>query len=118
MQNSCGVPGRVWAAMVLSRAWMSADFTPALIAALSLSTISGGVPAGAMTPHQESATKSVNPLSIMVGTSGRSGRRARMATPSGRMLPSRRWDSVIAALSKPRSIWPPIRSLNTAGAPL
>src|SRR6266436_3371766 len=56
--KSCGVPGLASAASVLRRACISGDLRPALMAALSFATISAGVAAGAMTPIQDSATKS------------------------------------------------------------
>src|SRR5262249_45086668 len=56
--NSCGEPGL---AMALKRArfsFISVDWRPALMARLSVSTILGGVPAGATTPVQASSVKS------------------------------------------------------------
>ena len=73
--RSSGVPGRASAASCFKRVCIGAELSPALIAALSLPTMSLGVPAGAMMLVHELAMKSGKPLSIMVGTSGRSGRR-------------------------------------------
>jgi hypothetical protein len=99
-------------------AGMAGVATPLVIAALSWAMTSGGVPAGAMTPIQEPAMKSGTPLSIMVGTSGSSGSRCGVATPSRRMLPSRRCESVTEVVSKPSLIWPPIMSVIRLAAPL
>src|SRR3981189_280902 len=106
--NSSGVPGLASAASFLKRSCISADCSPALISALSLPTLSLGVPAGAMTPVQELAMKSGTPPSIIVGTLGSSGSRAVRATPSAVTLPSCTWPKVTDVVSKPRSICPPM----------
>src|SRR6185503_9767290 len=77
-----------------------------------------GVPAGVTIPVHELAIKSGSPLSIMVGTSGSSGSRAWVATPSALTFPSWTWPNVTEVVSKPRSICPPMRSVMTLEAPL
>jgi hypothetical protein len=59
----------------LSAGAISADWSTKLISLLSRSTMGCGVPAGAKMPIQTSGWKPTcgRPLSIMVGTSGRSG---------------------------------------------
>ena len=56
-------------------AFISGERSVSLIAALSLPTISAGVPAGASTPAQNSSVSSGNPSSRAVGTSGSSALR-------------------------------------------
>src|SRR5262245_44615093 len=68
--NSCAEPIRTSAPSLPSAATSSADLRLSLIAALSLATMVAGVPAGATTPVNVSATKSGMPPSIMVGKSG------------------------------------------------
>jgi hypothetical protein len=106
------------AASCLSRACICHEPIPALIEALSLPTISFGVPAGAMTLVQELAMKSGKPLSIMVGTSGRSGSRARVATARALIFFSCRWPNSTDVVSNPAWICPASMSVSTAEAPL
>src|SRR5262249_3718950 len=56
---------------------------------IELATMVAGVPAGATTPVNVSATKSGMPPSIIVGKSGASALRAALATPSARIFPVR-----------------------------
>src|SRR5579863_8749133 len=53
--NASGVPPAGSSPMAAKRAWNSPDWIALLIAALSLSTIGFGTPAGAMTPAQVGA---------------------------------------------------------------
>ena len=70
-------------------AFISGERSAALVSALSLLTISAGVPAGAHSPAQKHSDRPGKPLSIMVGTSGSSGWRAGPHTAIARILPSR-----------------------------
>src|SRR5262249_26238964 len=67
----------------------SAERSCWLGAALSWSTIWGGVPAGASMPAQKSSVRSRMPTSAIVGTSGKSGLRDALVMASARSLPSR-----------------------------
>src|SRR6266446_4553623 len=58
-----------------NRARSSADATLSLMTALSRATTEAGVPAGATTPSKLVTMKPATPLSIMVGRSGRDGKR-------------------------------------------
>src|SRR5262249_12995552 len=80
--KSSGVPGCARAPSLWKRSCISAELRPALSSALSRSTSSLGVSAGAISPVQELATKSGTPASVMVATCGNSGSRAGVATPS------------------------------------
>ena len=64
-------------------------FRNALAAALSLSMISLGVPAGAARAYQAVASNPGNPAACTVFTSGRSLERLLVVTASARTLPSR-----------------------------
>ena len=86
--KSCADPGRVWKPILVKIARASGDFKPSLMAALSLSTIGAGVPAGATSPIHASSGYPLNPASTNVGTSGSSGRRLVPATTNGRAAPA------------------------------
>ena len=73
--ESCGVPPIGALLSLVERFAVPASLSPSLIAALSLAMIGCGVCAGANNPVQAVVTKSGNPLSTMVGTSGNSGMR-------------------------------------------
>ena len=62
--------------------------TISFTAALSLSTMAGSVFAGTNSPTQDSATKSLNPASTKVGTSGIATERSWPATARPLSLPS------------------------------
>ena len=86
--KSAGVPPS-GALLSLSKAVFSSGvFSPSLIAALSFSMIGCGVCAGANSPVQLVETKSANPLSTMVGTSGSCGMRFGVVTASARSAPA------------------------------
>jgi len=70
--NSDGVQGLGSAPNAVSLVRSSADFTPALMTALSFSTMLAGVPAGATMPTQKLTLNSSYPSSAIVGTSGNS----------------------------------------------
>ena len=99
--SSSGVPGRASAASCLKRACICGVVSPVLINSLSLATMSLGVPAGAITLVQELAMKSGKPPSIIVGTSGKSGSRACVATASALIFLSWRWPNSTDVVSNP-----------------
>ena len=74
---------RYWRAAFLPASLVRNSFTPSLI----LSTIPGGVPAGANRANQPLASRPGKPDSSTVGTSGSSGRRLRLVTASPRSMP-------------------------------
>jgi hypothetical protein len=69
--KSCGEPPAASAPSFCSASRMSGDASAALMARLSVATISAGVPPGATIPVRDTATTSGTPLSITVGRSGR-----------------------------------------------
>jgi hypothetical protein len=77
-------------------------------------TIAGGVPAGATTPTQD-VTSKPGTVSAMAGTSGASGVRVRLATPSARSVPRFTCGQTVLILSIVSSTLPAMRSLS-AGA--
>src|SRR5262249_16010715 len=85
--NSAGVPP-AGSAPTLPNASRTDDFANALlIAALSLATVSLGVPLLAEKPTQSSTTSDGNPASTIVGTSPSTARRLGPVTASARNLP-------------------------------
>ncbi|KAG1165011.1 hypothetical protein G6F35_018995 [Rhizopus arrhizus] len=66
---------------------MDGSLARSMTVSCSLRITSGGVPAGAMTPYQDSTTASFTPASANVGTSGIAGLRCSLATASTRTLP-------------------------------
>src|SRR5262245_1175969 len=67
-EKSCGEPNLYSKPSFFMLAIVSGDCNAALIAVLSFSTMSGGVPAGAHIPAQNSRESSSNPSSFRVGT--------------------------------------------------
>jgi hypothetical protein len=67
---SCGEPVFGWAPSLSRLAASSLECMMALMVELSLLTMAGGVPAGAITPNHSVACSSGNPLSTVVGTFG------------------------------------------------
>jgi hypothetical protein len=86
--NSCDVPPLASAPSFFRVTCMSADRSPSLIAALSLSRTARGVPAGASMPDHKVAFRVGKPLSVEVGIAGSSGKRAALRTASGRIVPA------------------------------
>src|SRR5204863_456139 len=86
--KSCGEPVVASMPSFSMLAFISGELSAALAAAFSLLTIAAGVPAGAHSPDQNQADMSGKPLSIIVGTSGSSGKRVGPHTEMARSLPS------------------------------
>src|SRR6185437_5867068 len=80
--NSSGVPPAGSSPITLNFSLKVSDTSALLIAALSLSTIGRGTPAGAITPVQVGARYPGTPASAIVGSSGKAGERAAPLTPS------------------------------------
>ena len=97
---------------------MSGAFSVSLITRLSLPTIGAGVPAGTTTPVNSVATKPGTPASTMVGSSGASGLRVALVTPSARSLPSRMSGNSTTGLSNRKSICRPSRLVMDSAPPL
>src|SRR5436190_8915170 len=87
LPKSAAEPASTMPPSSVSRALILGSANAALILALSLSTISGGVPLGAATPYQALASKP-GTKSPTVGTSGSAGERAAVATAKARTLPA------------------------------
>src|SRR5262249_26452026 len=94
--KSCAEPILLSKPSLFMLAISSGDCSAALIAALSFSTISAGVPAGAQAPVQNSRDSSPSPSSFMVGTLGKSGLRSGLDMASALILPSRMSGSTVA----------------------
>src|SRR5438552_18522704 len=88
LANSCGVPPSGSEPNLDNVALMSGDFRASLIAALSLATMTSGVPAGVTSPFQVTTRTSGNPLSAIVGTLANSGMRLLPSDTSDLNLPS------------------------------
>jgi len=87
-----------------------------LISALSLSTISPGVPLGAATPYQALASKPGR-KSATVGTSGSADERSAVATAKARTLPARTYSIDAGMLSNMTCTCPPIKSISAGAWP-
>src|SRR6476646_5033083 len=101
--NSSGVPPAGSSPIVANVSLNDSDVSALLIAALSLSTIGRGTPAGAITPVQVGARYPGTPASAIVGNSGKAGERAAPLTPSARTLSSRAKGAIDCRLSNMRS---------------
>jgi hypothetical protein len=88
------------------------------ISALSLATMSGGVPAGTITPNQVVRSNPGSPDSAMVGSSGTAGERASVVTASARSLPALTLGSALARLSNINCTCPESKSAIAGAAPL
>ena len=80
--------------------------------------MAAGVPAGASTPNQVTASKPLNPDSASVGTSGSCAERWAEVMAMTLSLPLRTWPSSVGTDDMYRSICPPIRSVMAWAAPL
>src|SRR5215470_10998542 len=89
-----------------------------LMAALSLSTIGFGVPAGAIRPSQIVASNPGTPASAMVGTSGSTLDRVVAVVPSARTWPAWTLDAMVVMASNIISICPPMTALRLSPAAL
>src|SRR5258708_34930754 len=97
-----------------SRARVAGLARPALISALSLAMISGGVPRGTPRPHQELASYP-GTVSPTVGASGTNSLRDFAVTASRRSEPERMWASDPVRVANITWTWPAIMSVS-AGA--
>src|SRR5215203_1116910 len=86
--KSSGEPIFGFALILAKLASSSGDFRISLIAAFSLLTILGEVPAGATTPAQNVDCSVKNPLSVVVGTAGSWGLRVSSATARAVSFPA------------------------------
>src|SRR5258708_38923015 len=85
--NSAGLLPSGSTAKLLSCAPIFGSFIACVAAAASRSTIYCGVRAGAVKPHQLVASNPEKPDSAIVGTSGASGERCTLATPTSQIAP-------------------------------
>src|SRR6187431_544629 len=87
LPKSSGEPRRISTPISANRCLILGSARPRLISALSLSTISRGVPRGAQTPHHELVS---NPgtVAATVGVSGSVGSWTLLAIASARILPT------------------------------
>jgi hypothetical protein len=108
--NCSGVPPVVIAPTPAYFSRIAALCSALLVAALSLSITSRGVPAGAMRPVTLIGPKAAKPTSAAVGTSGSIGARLSDVTSSARSLPACTWLPAEVTWSKCMSTWPPMRS--------
>ena len=76
--------------------------------------IGAGVPAGAISPNQEIASKPGNPDSATVGRSGMTGERLSEVTASPRSRPSFTTGRIAPMFCSVMVTRPPITSVNTA----
>src|SRR5262249_53735179 len=97
---------------------MVGSSSAAASARLSVAITSFGVCAGATRPCQVVASKFLIPSSSMVGISGKTAVRLRVATASGRTFPSRIWGTTDEAVANIICTWPAITSRNAGAAPL
>ena len=113
--RSCGEPppGSIPCAASLAR--VSGSARKRIVAALSFSITSAGVPAGTINAYHDTASNFGTPCSAIVGSSGKSGERFWLATPSARSLPLLTKGSAVCSGANIIETWPPTRSL-TAGA--
>src|SRR4029453_192447 len=77
-------------------------------AALSLPTMSAGIPRGPESANQTSATSDAKPCSAKVGTSGKSGTRLRDVTASARTFPPRIVPAADVSAVQVTAMWPPM----------
>ncbi|CFW13724.1 Uncharacterised protein [Bordetella pertussis] len=88
------------------------------MAAFSVFTTSGGVPAGAIRPNHDDTSKFSKPDSFMVGRSGALAERSVVVTASARSLPACTCGHDDGMLSNMNCTWPPIRSVTAGALPL
>src|SRR5262249_44939109 len=93
------------------------DAIALLMAALSLSMIGRGTPAGAMTPLQVGAAEPGAPASATAGKPGKPGERRAPLTASARTAPDRACGAIEFKLSNIKCTRPAIRSLIAAAPP-
>src|SRR6185369_1338777 len=89
----------------------------ALVSALSLAMISGGVFTGTKKPNQLETSKPGTPDSAIVGISGTTATRSLVVTASARTAPDLTWPMTDGMLSKETSTRPGSRSLIASAPP-
>lgn len=89
-----------------------------LMAALSLSTMAGGVPRGANSAFQERKSMAVLPLLCAVATLGRPGKGSRVSTATARTRPLAACASEVVVWSHMKSVSPPISPVMAGATPL
>ena len=80
--------------------------------------MSAGVPAGATSMNQDTASKSFSPISASGGTSGIASTRSAVVTPSMRSLPACASGSANGIGLNMNGMWPPATSLIAGDMPL
>ena len=116
---SAGVlPMRFQPGVVTKRSVKAGWATISRTSALILSTIGCGVPAGAARPNQMKAWISGWPISVVVGTSGKSGERSLAASASALTLPAFRSPPATPLLPTESWISLPVSAASTGATPL
>src|ERR1039458_8056329 len=80
--------------------------------------ISGGVPAGAITPPHDTDSKPGRPDSVTVGTSGSEGIRLALVTAIARSLPDLTFGIAAIAVGNATAMAPDITSVRLGVSPL
>src|SRR3989442_1454967 len=106
VSNSSGVPPAGSRPSPANFSLSAGDISALFISALSLATMSFGIPRGPITPAQVITSKPVTPASATVGNSGTAGERLGPVTASPRTLPALTWGTIAGMLSNSRSICP------------
>ena len=114
--NCSGVVGAGSAPCAFNLSLASSDPSHRTISALSLRTISGGVPAGTKIPYHVEMSNPGTPTSAIVGKSGASDERFAVVTANAFSLPAFICAIELARLSNMNCTCPPSRSC-IAGAP-
>src|SRR5919204_3820134 len=115
--NSSGGPPIGSNACARSLAATSLAASASLAAALSLSMIGRGVPAGATRPNQTPASKSGSPASTIVGTFGATCARLTELTAKALSLPESICGSIVEATPSISDTRPARRSVTAGGLP-
>jgi hypothetical protein len=76
------------------------------------------VPAGTIRAYHDTASKPGKPCSAIVGSSGITGERLRLAMPIARSLPERTCGSAEESWLNIIDTWPPSRSFSAGPVPL
>src|SRR5262245_37052393 len=116
--NSAGVSASGTKPSVSSFSFTSGVATIFLISALSLSTMSFGVPAGATRPVSVSPSCPGMPASAAFGTSGRAPTRFVLSTASARSLPSLMLVMAGGSAVTAMGVWPPMVDVMAGAAPV
>ena len=115
--KASGVPATVWAPWASSDSFTAGSSSACRMAALSLSMIGAGVPAGAKTPSQAATSKPGTPDSAMVGYSGAVGKRCAVVTARPRTLPPFTSGNALGITSIIICTCPPITSAAASAPP-